>query len=107
MFFSTLYLLLINLQYNLPSNDGLHYLLIILIFYFRLYTSIPLANFLLENDMTIVGTVNVIRRGIPLHMKNVTERTRGDYQILYEVGGKISLHSWIVQPKKGIVKFVY
>ena len=72
------------------------------IFYFRLYTSIPLANFLLNNSITIVGTVNKNRRGVPEHMKNVTGRPDGDYKILYEDDGKISLHSWTVKPKKGI-----
>lgn len=73
--------------------------------YFRLYTSVPLANFLLENSITVCGTVNKIRRGIPPHMTNVTGRPQGDYQILYEEGGKLSLHSWTVKPKKGIANF--
>jgi hypothetical protein len=61
---------------------------------------VPFANFLLENKMTIVGTVNHIRKGIPVEMKAVTGRPPGDYKVLYEVNGKISLHSWLVKPNK-------
>jgi hypothetical protein len=67
----------------------------------RLYTSIPLAKYLLENKMTVVGTLNKIRRGIPPEIKDVMGRSAGDYKIFYEVGGKLSLHSWVVKPKKG------
>jgi hypothetical protein len=62
---------------------------------------VPFAKFLLENKMTIVGTLNHIRKGIPPEMKAVVGRPPGDYKVLYEVGGKISLHSWLVTPNKG------
>jgi hypothetical protein len=51
--------------------------------------------------MTVVGTLNKIRRGIPAEVKDVMGRPAGDYKIFYEVGGKLSLHSWVVKPKKG------
>jgi hypothetical protein len=49
--------------------------------------------------MTAVGTLNKMRKGIPEGMKEVTGRPPGDYQILYQEGGKLSLHSWIVKSK--------
>jgi hypothetical protein len=49
--------------------------------------------------MTAVGTLNKMRKGIPEGMKEVTGRPPGDYQILYQEGGKLSLHSWIVTSK--------
>lgn len=68
---------------------------------FRLYTSVQFANFLLDNQMTVTGTVNIIRKGIPPEMKQVQGRPEGDYRVLYEVGGKLSLHSWLSKTKKG------
>jgi hypothetical protein len=65
-----------------------------------LYTSVPFAKYLLENKMTLVGTLKLNRRGIPAELKDTTCRPVGDYKILYEVGGKLSLHSWVVKPKK-------
>ena len=40
----------------------------------RLYTSIPIANWLLEKHITIVGTLMTNRRGIPDEVKIVTNR---------------------------------
>jgi hypothetical protein len=47
-----------------------------------------------------VGTLNKQRKGIPDEIKSEKGRPVGDYQILYEVGGKLTLHSWLVAGKK-------
>jgi hypothetical protein len=46
------------------------------------------------------------KKGIPQFMKEFTGREIGDYTILYEVGGKLTLHSWIDKSPKGIVLYL-
>ena len=36
----------------------------------RLYTSVPLAKWLLDQDITTVGTLNIVRIGIPDELKD-------------------------------------
>jgi hypothetical protein len=67
----------------------------------RLYTCRALADFLLRNRMTILGTMKMNRRGIPPELKDVQARPVGDYMALYEKGGKMSLHSFLDKSKKG------
>ena len=71
------------------------------IFMFRLYTNVRLLEYLLDNEITVAGTVNSNKKGIPEEMKKVEGRPVGDYKILYQEDGKTSLHSWIVKSKKG------
>jgi hypothetical protein len=67
----------------------------------RLFTSLPFARFLLKNRITMVGTLNSNRRGIPQEMKTMKDRPDGDYKVMYEEDGKVSIHSWLVNNKKG------
>ncbi len=71
----------------------------------RLYTSRVLALYLLKNKMTILGTFKLNRRGIPTEMKEVKGRPEGDYTAVYEQGGKMSLHSFLDESKKGTLLF--
>jgi hypothetical protein len=40
------------------------------------------------------------KKGIPAFLKEIENRM-DDYTILYEVGGKLTLHSWVTKSKKG------
>jgi hypothetical protein len=51
--------------------------------------------------MTILGTMKMNRRGIPPEVKDVRGRPVGDYMALFEVDGKMSLHSFLDKSKKG------
>ena len=42
----------------------------------RLYTSVPLAQWLLSHNITCVGTIQVNRRGIPVEIKQLDNRNR-------------------------------
>lgn len=66
----------------------------------RLYTSIPLAEWLLDHKITMVGTLQSNRKGIPEAMKVTTDREVPSYQCVWEEGKKkMSLHSYVVQTK--------
>jgi hypothetical protein len=66
------------------------------------YSSLDLADKLLEDfSMTCVGTLQTNRKGLPDSFKNTKDRPEGDYQILHEVDGKKSIHSWITNTKSG------
>ena len=65
--------------------------------YDRLYTSIPLAKWLLQEGITSVGTLQTNRRGIPAEIK-ITEGEEFTYRVLWEKSEKkISLHSYLVK----------
>jgi hypothetical protein len=66
----------------------------------RFYTSVDLADTLLkEFDMTCIGTLTANRKGLPKEFKAIKGRKEGDYMVLFEENGKISLHSWVVNTK--------
>jgi hypothetical protein len=68
----------------------------------RFYTSIDLADTLLDEfQMTCTGTLAVNRKGLPAEFKSLVGREEGDYLVLFEKGGKKSLHSWICNTKSG------
>jgi len=54
---------------------------------------------LLAQGITCVGTLQMNKKGIPPFLKDVQGRL-DDYTILYEVGGKLSLHSWVTKSKR-------
>ena len=70
----------------------------------RLYTSIPLANWLLEHDITILGTLNTLRHGIPDELKKQNEREEFSTTCHFEAeNGDLCLMSYTVKSKsKGI-----
>lgn len=63
--------------------------------YDRLYTSIPLAKWLLEQGVTSVGTLKSNRRGIPEEVKQIN-KDQGPYSVVWEQSEKkIVLHSYL------------
>jgi hypothetical protein len=69
-----------------------------------LFTSIPFAESLLKHDLTLVGSLNgKTCQGIPNHMKGVPEshNESSDYRVLFQRGGKLSLHSWVDKQCEG------
>jgi hypothetical protein len=73
-----------------------------ILFSVRFYTSIDLADSLLEEfKMTCVGTLAVNRKGLPADFKRTVGRAEGDYVVLYDVTGKKSIHSWVTNTRSG------
>ena len=68
--------------------------------YDRLYTSIPLAQWLLERNITSIGTIQANRKGIPIEIKQVENREVGSYKVFWNVAQKsMSLNSLIANSK--------
>lgn len=66
----------------------------------RLYTSIPLAEWLFEKGVTVVGTLQANRRGIPADIKKTDGRPELSYQVYWSDRNKhMSLHSYVVKTK--------
>ena len=66
----------------------------------RLYTTVPLAQWLLSHNITCVGTIQANRRGIPVEIKQLDNRKPLSYECFWEtVDNKISLHSYAVNTK--------
>ena len=70
----------------------------------RIYTNIPLAEKLLEMKITVIGTLQHNRRGLPAEIKTVEKREEQSYKMYYEEKkGKMTLHSYFVKTKsKGL-----
>ena len=66
----------------------------------RLYTSIPLAYWLLVKDITSVGTLVPNRRGLPKEFIKTTKREEFSYKVLWHKDESyMSLHSYAVKTK--------
>ena len=66
----------------------------------RLYTSIPLAYWLLVKDITSVGTLAPNRRGLPKEFIKTTKREEFSYKVLWHKDEPyMSLHSYAVKTK--------
>jgi len=52
-------------------------------------------------NMTCLGTIQTNRRGLPKHFTTTENREVGDYQVLYDEGSRISIHSLICKNKSG------
>ena len=66
----------------------------------RLYTSIPLAQWLLSHNITCVGTIKANRKGIPVEIKELANREPLTYECFWEAEeNKLSLHSYVVNTK--------
>ena len=66
----------------------------------RLYTSIALANWLLENNITTAGTLNTTRNGVPDELKKAEERDKFSATCHFEVqNGNLCLNSYTVKTK--------
>ena len=75
--------------------------------YDRLYTSISLAKWLLERNITIVGTLQASRKGIPKEVKQVGSRYSYSYEVFWDESGKSVLNSYIVNNKSSGKKETY
>jgi len=53
-----------------------------------------------KEGITCVGTMQMNKKGIPPFMKDPVGRV-GEYIILYEMGGKLSIHNWVDKSRKG------
>ena len=56
--------------------------------------------------MTALGTVQATRKGLPKEITSTEGRPVGDYQVVYDEGSNISIHSEICKNKSGKV-FVF
>ena len=64
------------------------------------YTSIALGKWLLERNITSVGTIQANRKGIPAELQTFIGRDAGSYEIYWNVPGKqTNLNSYIVSTK--------
>ena len=67
----------------------------------RYFTSVPLAQWCLERNITIVGTMRLDRKGIPAEIKNIDKH---DEQSTFYVHGKdddLMLVSYVDKKKSG------
>ena len=67
--------------------------------YDRLYTSISSAKWLLERNITTVGTLQANRKGIPEEVKHVGSRDSNSYEVFWDESGKLILNLYIVNTK--------
>ena len=70
------------------------------ILYDRLYTSIPMALWLLDRGKTSVGTLQSNRKTIPAEIREIKDRETNSYEIYWEKNNVIlNLHSYVVKAK--------
>lgn len=67
----------------------------------RLYTSIPIARWLLQRGITMVGTMQINRVGIPAEIKDVSQREPLSSEIYWEENGDLNISSYAVATSKG------
>ena len=66
----------------------------------RLYTSIPLAKWLLSHNITCLGTIQANRKGIPKEIKDIADREPLSYEYFREENEKkLVLNSWVTRTK--------
>ena len=66
----------------------------------RLYTSIPMAKWLLDRGKISVGTLQSNRKGIPAEIREIKNREANSYEIYWEKdNGILNLHSYVVKTK--------
>ena len=66
----------------------------------RYFTSVTLAEWCLERNITIVGTLKSDRKGIPKEMKGVADREEKSTAFCYSEDEKTMLLSYINKKKK-------
>ena len=66
----------------------------------RFYTSVPLAEWLFQKGVTIVGTLQANRKGIAKDMKKTDGRPELSYEVHWSDRNKhMSIHSYVVKTK--------
>lgn len=67
----------------------------------RLYTSFEVADWLLQKKITMVGTIQANRVGIPAELKTVNNRGINSYELYWRDDGKCNISSYVVKTSKG------
>jgi len=67
----------------------------------RLYTSIPLELWLLENNITSLGTLQMDRKGVSDEMKNFKDRELLSSEVDWQQDGPLCLSSYVVKTTSG------
>ena len=68
--------------------------------FYRLYTSLPLMNYLLEKDITAVGTLLSNRKGLSKEFVKTARRKEFSCEILWNADGvRMTLRSYVVKRK--------
>ena len=67
----------------------------------RLYTSVAIARWLLEKDITTIGILQSNRRGIPPEIKDISTREILSTETYWEQDGDLSLSSYVVRSSSG------
>ena len=64
----------------------------------RLYTSLPLMNYLLEKDITAVGTLVSSRKSLPKEFVKTADRKEFSYETLWNADDvRMTHHSYVVK----------
>ena len=70
------------------------------ILYDRLYTSIPIGQWLFDREKTSIGTLQSTRKAIPAKIREIKDRKTNSYEIYWEKNNDIlNLHSYVVKTK--------
>ena len=67
----------------------------------RLYTSFEVADWFLQQKITMVGTIQANRVGIPAELKTVNNRDMNSYALYWRKDGKCNISSYVVKTSKG------
>ena len=67
----------------------------------RLYTSLEIADWLSARNITMVGTFQKNRVGIPPELKVVKDKAELSNEIHWEVNGKYNISTYVVKTSKG------
>ena len=67
----------------------------------RRYTSVAIARWLLEKDITMIGSLQSNRRGIPPEIKDISTREILSTETYWEQDGDLSLSSYVVRASSG------
>ena len=67
----------------------------------RLYTSISIALWLYEKNITCLGTMQMNRKGVPAEMKDFKNREDLSTEIYWQKDGPLSLSSYVVETTTG------
>ena len=67
----------------------------------RLYSSFQIADWLLQKNITMIGTFQANRVGIPPEIKKMEHREVNSYEVYWKDDGKCNISSYVVKTSKG------
>ena len=68
--------------------------------FYRLYTSLPLTNYVFEKDITAAGTLVSNRKGLPKEFVKTAGRKESSYEVLWDADDvRMTLHSYLQKIK--------